>query len=189
MRIRELIDRCSQNEGEAWAELWQIVEDTVLRPLRRLLTSYHLDLSLADDVLQEFYKYLQDDNLRRLQLFRGASEVEFKAFLRTIAVRFTLKLLRKWQRRRQRENTAIRFAARPTRWTLTEPQEKAALSELLSVMTDGDRRKLCTILGSEWSAKAEPEGSSTCHSPSARTVRHWQHELIRKYFKYFGEES
>jgi DNA-directed RNA polymerase specialized sigma24 family protein len=183
MRIRELLERCSQNDGPAWAQLWQTVHATVEQPLRGLLLAYHLDLSLSDDVLQEFYKYLQKNNLRRLHLFRGDSERAFRAFLRIIAVRFILKLLRKWQRRRQQEDQALRGAARTRSSADRAADEQVRFADFMATLTESDRRKLELVLGGIGGAEHPPSKALPGpHYPSARTVRYWRRELYSKYF-------
>src|SRR5438094_448970 len=80
MNVRELLDRCARDEGEAWAELWLLVEPSARAPLRGLLQSWHEDATPADDAMQEFYLYLTEQKLRRLRGFDGDSVEEFHAF-------------------------------------------------------------------------------------------------------------
>lgn len=119
VNIRDIIDACGRDEAPAWGELWPLIETVALVPLSRLLHSWHLDPTLADDALQDFFLYLRAQNLRRLQRFDGNTEAEFQAFLRTMAVRFFLKRVRRWHHARQREAEAQRQFASADRERMT----------------------------------------------------------------------
>jgi DNA-directed RNA polymerase specialized sigma24 family protein len=179
MIIQELIECCGRNDGRAWAELWLIVEGSALRPIRRLLSNWHFDISLADDIIQDLYRYLQADDLRRLRTFRGASEPELRGYLRTLVTRFALRTVRKWDRHRRREALTLRLAPPPDRAGPTEDEVRAAMRELNSILSASDRAKLRTVLGGQQLLPgAEDADSPAAPAPSDRTIRHWRQEFL-----------
>jgi DNA-directed RNA polymerase specialized sigma24 family protein len=182
MTTQQLIEGCGRNEGQAWAELWQIVEGSCLGLIRRVLTRWHFEVSLVDDVMQELYRYLQADGLCRLRSFRGASKPELCGYLRTIATRFAVRTVRKWDRNRRREALTLRLAPPPDRTGPTEEEIQAALRELDSIATASDRLKLRKVLGDlHLLPETEDDDSPTATAPAQRTVRHWCQELRRTY--------
>jgi DNA-directed RNA polymerase specialized sigma24 family protein len=182
MTTQQLIEGCYRNEGGAWAELWQIVESSSLGPIRRSLARWHFDVSLVDDIMQELYQYLQADELGRLRSFRGATKPELCSYLRTLATRFALQTVRKWDRNRRREALTLRLAPPPDRTGPTEEEIQAVLCELDSVVSASDRVKLRKVLGDlQLLPETENANSPAAPTPAQRTVRHWCHELRRNY--------
>jgi DNA-directed RNA polymerase specialized sigma24 family protein len=182
MTIQVLIERCARNEGRAWAELWLIVEGSALSPIRRLLARWHFDPSLVDDIMQELYRYLQADDQRRLRSFRGASEPEFRSYLRTLATRFGRDTVRKWDGHRRREALTLRLAPPPDRAGPTEQEIQAAIRELNSILSASDRAKLRKVLSDQ---QLLPESKNSdplaAPGPSPRTVRYWRQQMGRIY--------
>jgi DNA-directed RNA polymerase specialized sigma24 family protein len=178
----ELLDRCEHKDPEAWPELWHLVEDLAAGPVLRLIRCWHLDASLADDVLQEFYIYLQAGDFRRLRVFRGTRQSAWKGFLHAIAMRFTLKMIRRWHRTHQEEMEARHHFFRPDRRGPTEKSIEAVLRELALIMPEHDWAKLQWISGCpELMAEIKAEKSARDQPPALRTIRHWRCELFRKY--------
>jgi len=175
MTIQEMIEGCRRDEGAAWAELWCLVDDAVRPLLRRLLQSCHAHRTLVDDALQEFYLHLQEQNLRRLQAFRGNTEAEFRAFLRTMATRFFWRLVGNWHEARQREADALRQTISAGSAGPTEAQVQARLQELESCLSEEDRVKWWAVPRQQGlSAGTEPGQEPIPPPPSSRTVRRWE---------------
>jgi DNA-directed RNA polymerase specialized sigma24 family protein len=189
MHVRDLIDRCCNNDPEAWATLWEIVSSAALYPIRRLLHRQGLGLELADDVMQEFYLHIREDNLRHLRSFRGDAMPQFRAFIRTLAIHFALNTLRKVKRMQRLEDEVARTASRPDRSGPTASQIRRAMQELASLMSHADRAKVLQLLRDQSLLddtllnildKTEPAHSSP---RSRRTHRRWREELYRKYLQ------
>jgi hypothetical protein len=179
--VHELLSRCASHDDEGWTELWRIVESVSLPPIQRQLYAHGLDVSLADDVLQELYLYLQAGSLKRLRLFRGTCDPQFRAYLQTIVIRFTKRVLRRWCRARRREAAALRDNARPSPGGPTDSQLQQALRELMSALPKPDRIKLRTV---SHCRDLLGEGGTLERSGTdvpARTARRWRNELYRKY--------
>jgi DNA-directed RNA polymerase specialized sigma24 family protein len=181
MSVRELIEHCGRNEPEAWAELWEVVASAALFPIRRLLQRQGFGLELADDALQELYVYLREDDLQHLRAFRGDSIPQFRAYLRTLAIHFTLNLIRRIKRVQRLEAEALRSASLPDRTGPTEHQIELALRELESLMSETERVQLRCALeaGEELEPGERAELSSAARS--LRTYRRWRETLYRKY--------
>jgi hypothetical protein len=127
MTIQEMIEGCGRDEGAAWAELWCLVDDVARPFLRRLLQSCRAHRTLVDDAMQEFFLYLRAQNLRRLLVFRGTTKEEFQAFLRKMAGRFFMELVKSWRRAQQREADALQHITPADRAGPTEAQLEAVL--------------------------------------------------------------
>jgi hypothetical protein len=184
MDTQELIERCRREEGEAWAELWQIIESVALRRIRRMLRQRRLDLSIADDVIQELYCYLQEDDLRRLRIFRGHTAAELRCFLRTLAVRFSQKWVQNVQhtRCRRREAEALHHLALCGAGRRTPQEVRATINKLESIMSPKDRARMWII-----ASRLYPEVGTgaadalAARQFSSRTLRQWRLKLSRKY--------
>ena len=182
MNFQELLDRCERRDREAWKEFWDLVKGAVSGPVQCLVRCWHMDLSSADDVLQELFLYLQADNFRRLRAFRGNTAPELTCFLRTIAIRFSRKKLRRWQRTRQEETAVFRLLPSPDRNGPTKNQVEAVLRELLEIMPEPDWVRLYQVSSCpELMAKIKTRKASMTQPPAARTVRHWRRELYHKF--------
>ncbi len=170
-RMRKLIKRCVAHDGAAWEELWQIVVRVAARPVWRLLEARDFSVDHVDDVLQDFYMYLQADDAGCLQNFRGRTKAQFGAYIRLIAIRFTAKRLQKWRHDADREREAMHQVAQTQRRELTEEQIEARRRELRAQMPEEDRRKLDIVSGLASPAEPVPES----------TIRRWRLEFFRKY--------
>jgi DNA-directed RNA polymerase specialized sigma24 family protein len=182
MNVRELIDGCCGNDPTAWAALWEIVSSAALYPIRRLLQRQGLGLELADDVMQEFYLYIRQEDLKQLRSFRGQAMPQFRAFIRTLAVHFALNAMRKLKRIRRQEDEAARFATPPDRSGPTANQIRSTMQELTALMPNDDRLKVLQILDDK-SLADELRSEVGCNTGprSRRTERRWREELFRKY--------
>jgi DNA-directed RNA polymerase specialized sigma24 family protein len=183
MQVRHLIEGCCDNDSNAWATLWEVVSSAALFPIRRLLQRQSLDMEFADDVMQEFYLYIREDNLHHLRSFRGHSMAQFRAFIRTLAVHFALNTLRKIQRLRRKEDEAARAVSRPDRGGPTAHQIQTAMQELTSLMSAADRAKVLQLLDKNVPADVSSESNDA--RKSKRTERRWREELYRKYARRF----
>jgi hypothetical protein len=181
MNILPLIDLCRKDNGAAWAELWLSVKRAAFRPIRQMLSVRNLDLSLADDAMQELYTYLQASEMRRLRNFRGTTEAAFVCYLRMVALRFTMRKLRKWLGVQHREAKACRRLSPSRSDGPTEQQVRSARSELESIMSERDRVKMKKV-----EAFLNQQGGTGPSWPaippiSLRTARHWRRELYNHY--------
>lgn len=159
-----------------------IVEGVAWDPVRRMLHLRGFDVSLAEDVLQEVALRMAADDFRNLRAFRGQSEKQLRAFLRTTAVHLTQDLLRKWERTRRHENHVQRdWPELPT--DLTHKQARAVLAELQSGMSERDALRFRTILAAQGLLTPQERPADQGQPPSERTLRRWKLELFRKYFR------
>ncbi len=132
--IRSLITLCISlpHPDKAWASLWNEVKDAAYFPVRKLLAYKDLDLSLADDILQELFFHLQENDLRRLRAFRGATTGQFRAYIRTLALRFAKNQVQRCRALKSYELRAWIDSGCGRRDGPTEIQFETARSNLIS---------------------------------------------------------
>jgi hypothetical protein len=156
--------------------MWRLIEGIALVPIKRLLRQHRFDTALGDDVLQELYLYLQTESARRLRLFRGTTEPQFRAYIRVTATRFANKMIRKWRQARYRESRAARAASCAAGGGgPTDSQIRLAIGELLLLLPAADYYKLQNV-----SDYRQP-GANGHRVVPPRTARRWRSELLHKY--------
>lgn len=178
MPITELVERCHRNDPEAWQEMVQVLRRVVQPVMANTLWVWRFDRSLSEDVFQDFCLLLLQNDRRLLKTFRGRSQSNFDAFLRTIARRFTLRTVRCWHERRCRSQSALQELRASDREGPTEEQIRIAREELEGIMLPRDVERLRAV-----SAAAANREDPKSHP--ARTVRHWRRCLVGSY----GDEA
>jgi len=141
MDIRALMDSCCRGPGTDWDELWLLVAHAALHPVEQLLRHRHLDSGLAEDILQAFYVHLRGDDMHELRAFRGCSERQFEAFIRTTVVRFAGRSIRVQLRDSPQRHVAT-LNALTDKHGPTARQIEGALWDLASAMPAADVVKL-----------------------------------------------
>jgi hypothetical protein len=144
-------------------------------PLLRRRIGAKSDGSLADDAEQEFYLFLREEDCRRLRAFRGASEREFRGYIRILALNFFSSQSTVRRRGELREAAARLAAARPEVAGPTEPQVLAVLREFVAITPPERRCRLSALL--------DPESDPATTDLRSRTLRRWQHEFVVSYLK------
>jgi hypothetical protein len=181
MGLADLIAGCAARDPDRWSKLWRLIEGIAWGPIQRLLRQHRFDKALADDLLQELYLYLQTESARRLRLFRGTTEPQFRAYIRVTATRFANKMILRWRRARYHESKAARavFHAAVTKGP-TDSQIRLAIGELLPLLPPADYHKLQNVAD-----YSEPVGNGGTASARGvvppRTARRWRSELLHKY--------
>jgi DNA-directed RNA polymerase specialized sigma24 family protein len=184
MPERELIRRCLADEGEAWGELWRVIEDAILVPVRRACERRGLDLTLADDFVQELYFHLRADDYRLLRAFQGTSRGELRAFLRQVALGLASNLARGELRRRRRETRALQAAPMPDRSGPTEAEIAAFWQELRAALPE-DMEKIEQVI--QWTGPEAPAAApQSSQGPSDRTLRRWWQDIKGRFGDLFG---
>ncbi len=94
-----LIAGCLKGEKPAWDEFVQQYSNLVYHTIRRSLALYHVDSQddVIEDLYQEFFISILQNNCRKLAQFRGDSGCTLASFLRVVASRLTIDHLRKKQ--------------------------------------------------------------------------------------------
>jgi DNA-directed RNA polymerase specialized sigma24 family protein len=147
-----------------------------LYPIRRLLQNHDFGLELADDVMQDFYLFLRANDLEHLRAFQAETMPQFRVYLRTLAIHFTLNSIRKIKRMRREEARVLLEAPPPDRTGPTEQQIESIMRELQSLMPEKERAKLAKILHMN-----SLEEARLSKPPSSRTYRRWKREIYRRY--------
>ena len=158
--------------GRVTPEFWCLVVATAHRPISRLLASSQLDPSQAEDIQQDLVVYL----LGRPEIAPGlvSREVDTKllAYLRRLAVCYTLRWLTSERRRRTREERAVRGRVRSECDCASEAELCAVFDELVALMDEPDRARLAALMDRD---------SRPGNSYPPRTLRHWSLRLYRRY--------
>lgn len=179
---KTLIERCCLNDSRAETELWIIVKSAAQGPVRSMLRTRDFDIVLVEDVMQEMVLIMAADNHRRLRDFRGESEGQFRAYLRTIAIRLTQDMLRRWERTRKIE-TQINGEWEERSGGFAAGAITSVVEEVESRMTKSDRKKFRVILYTEGLLPVGDVEALRGVVSSPRTVRRWKLYLFNKYFR------
>lgn len=93
-----LFQRCANVKADesAWRELFERFQHSVDATIYHFINGRHA--YLYNDVLQNFYERLLENDRRALHAFRGKTDAEARVYLCRIATSITIDLLRKEQR-------------------------------------------------------------------------------------------
>jgi RNA polymerase sigma factor (sigma-70 family) len=94
---RELIKGCVNGEKSAWDAFVQQYSNLVFHTIRKTLTLHHVESrdELLEDLYQEFFIAILQNDCRKLSQFRGDGGCTLASFLRVVASRLTIDHLRK----------------------------------------------------------------------------------------------
>ncbi len=165
-----LIEQCLANNAEAWADLWLIFDHAVGQPLRQLLHRAGFQATDADDVTQEIYLFLREDDHRRLRSFRGTTERELKSWIRKLAINFMHNWVQKRWLSTKRDREFSKSLPATDRSGATEPEVVSFLKDLESIVSDDDTRHLRILAG------LKPSSTPV----SKRTLQLWRKQLQNK---------
>lgn len=133
-----LLAACLGGERRAWTTLVERTSRYVAWLIR--LTAQRCGVELDDDTVGDFhaevYAALLEDDMRRLRLYRGENGCSVRSWLRVIAVRRTLDLLRK----RRPETSLDQLVEQGAQWTDTATPD--ALTALIETRDPGPREAL-----------------------------------------------
>lgn len=178
---KTLIERCCLNDSRAETELWILVKSAAQGPVRSMLRSRDYDITFVEDVMQEMVLIMAANNRRKLRAFRGESEGQFRAYLRTIAVRLAQDMMRKLERTRQLEiQLDEEWDNRPN--INSSRAFTGVVEEVESRMSSLDRRRFRTILWVDGVHASRKDEVIESGQLSPRTIRRWRRDLYDKYF-------
>jgi len=99
-RNKDFLDflyQCKNRDKKAWDifvdRYSQLIYNYIIRALRRYHYPFHDDE--VDDIFDNVFLALLDNNCRKLENFRGRNEGSFRAYLREITFHITVDFLRK----------------------------------------------------------------------------------------------
>jgi RNA polymerase sigma factor (sigma-70 family) len=94
---RTLIAGCVKGDKAAWDSFVQQYSNLVYHTIRKTLTLHHVDSreDAIEDLYQEFFISVLQNNCRKLAQFRGDDGCTLASYLRVVASRLTVDHLRK----------------------------------------------------------------------------------------------
>ena len=94
---KNLIAGCVKGEKSAWDDLVRQYSNLVYHTIRKTYTLHHADAreEAIEDLYQEFFVALLKDDCKKLGQFRGDNGCTLASWLRVVASRLTIDLLRK----------------------------------------------------------------------------------------------
>lgn len=94
---KALLAGCLNEEKAAWDAFVLQYSSLVYHTIRKTFSLYHADLhtDLLEDLFQEFFLSILQDKFGKLRQFRGDHGCSLASWLRVVAARLTIDLLRK----------------------------------------------------------------------------------------------
>ena len=94
---KTLIEGCLLGEKTAWDAFVQQYSNLVYHTIRKTLTLHHTESrdEVIEDLYQEFFISVLQNNCRKLSQFRGDGGCSLASWLRVVASRLTIDFLRK----------------------------------------------------------------------------------------------
>ncbi|MCG8649695.1 MAG: hypothetical protein MI861_07670 [Pirellulales bacterium] len=167
-----LLRKCiEQNQAESWVEFCWLMENAMAGPIGRLLRRFRVDETEAEDLVQEIFLMLQQDDMRKLRTFQGESAGQLAAWLRRIAINYTLNWLDKRCRRIRREQECISVHCAFAGAASAEQCHLELLDDLKAKLTHQEIVRLEILTGITRPAQPIAE----------RTLRRWRMQLRRRH--------
>ncbi len=98
MNDLDFVQKCVNGDSQSWDEFLKDYSRLIYKYIRSVLSSKS-DFSLIqdhlDDLFQEFFASLIQDDYRKLRSFKGKNNCSLASWLRQVAINFTLDYLRK----------------------------------------------------------------------------------------------
>lgn len=138
---KNLISGCLREEKSAWDAFVLQYSDLVYHTIKRTFNLYHTEArqDSVEDLFQEFFLSLIQENFKKLHQFRGDRGCSLASWLRVVASRRTIDYLR-GQKQRDVEATESLSAEQPDPpdFFLNDEQE-ALLSKALEALSPRER--------------------------------------------------
>ena len=106
MEDNDLLDACLKGNARAMAAFVQRFERYIRHMVGRTVHRYTsgVDSSTIDDLCQEVFMALFENDRRRLKMFEGRNGCPLRAWIRVIAVRTVISRMRRWKKHSQLPN-------------------------------------------------------------------------------------
>jgi RNA polymerase sigma factor (sigma-70 family) len=164
-----LIAKCLAHDESGWDDFWQLFDHYAAQAVRAIVRRFGMGAQEADDVAQDLFVHLIEEDYRRLRSFRGTTDEELHAWLTKVACNFTRDWLDKQLRAIRRERQTVAESDRPNRSGPTEHELENLIRELAD---DRDCQRLRILAGLDTEKPVEriPE----------RTRQRWAKHLREK---------
>jgi RNA polymerase sigma-70 factor (ECF subfamily) len=106
MEDNDLLEACLKGNARAMAAFVQRFERYIRHMVGRTVHRYTsgVDSSTIDDLCQEVFMALFENDRRRLKMFEGRNGCPLRAWIRVIAVRTVISRMRRWKKHSQLPN-------------------------------------------------------------------------------------
>jgi RNA polymerase sigma-70 factor (ECF subfamily) len=93
---KDLLAACLRNEKPAWDAFVLRYSPLVFHTIRKTFGMYHVEVGkdVVEDLFQEFFISLLRDDFKKLRQFRGSGDCSLATWLRVVAARLTIDVLR-----------------------------------------------------------------------------------------------
>lgn len=178
----ELAQRCVAGEVNAWEELHQQCNGSLLATIRVLLAGRSNDPNLADDIAAQVWYGLVENDGELLLRYDPNCGARLITFMRAIARDMMCRHFRSERRRLVRESAAS--SERPQHHATERDQFEISLDEFLETLTPSERQFCGEYLLSR--AKADDVSSNRLTQANL-----WQktHRVYRQFVRFFGSDA
>ena len=149
MEDGDLLESCLEGNAQAMAAFVQRFERYIRHIVGRTVRRYtsNFDNTTLDDLCQEVFVSLFDNDSRRLRLFEGRNGCPLRAWIRVIAIRTTISRMRRWKNHSQLPNDESDRGS--TRMVDQSPNALDKLSAQDDVQRKNQLLRLANTLSSE----------------------------------------
>ena len=93
----KFIRKCIARDKQAWGEFVQAYSALIYNYIYKIILTkgYQLDSGIINDIYQEIFSNLIEDNFKKLRQFKAKNGATLASWLRVITINFTLDFLRK----------------------------------------------------------------------------------------------
>lgn len=173
-----LIKRClSDGKSPSWNDLWLLYDHIAAQPVRCLIVRAGFGPTDADEVANECYESLWENDCKRLRSFRGETEAELQRWLVRVAVNYAQNWIKRHWRASKRERYALAAIAKRSGVGPTEDQIRVLLDDLEAFLSHERADHLRHLAGLDANRTPGDEPGPSPKPLSKRTERQWKHDL------------
>jgi RNA polymerase sigma factor (sigma-70 family) len=133
---KTLLAGCIAGEKAGWEEFVRQYSNLVYHTIRKTLTLHHTEFraEMVEDLYQEFFVSILQNNCRRLTQFRGDGSCTLASWLRVVASRQTIDFLRKQPASLVKQSDASSPDLSDTLIAINEQERDQSLTQVLGTL-------------------------------------------------------
>jgi len=138
---KTLLAGCLNGEKRAWDAFVLQYSSLVYHTIRKTLSLYHVEArqELIEDLFQEFFLRIVQDDFRKLRQFRGERGCSLASWLRLVATRLTIDFLRQQRPPTVEVPDSLPSAQPDPSDSLMDNEQASRLSQALEGLPPRDR--------------------------------------------------